>query len=135
MASITNSHQFHQTYRKYIFANRAYTDHWTYQRWDQVYRRSKHPLLTGHTQHEPHLKHKFSRKKISVYRAGQRNSLSKSVRPVNGTMYSKCKAHTDPLLYHRCDQLPNRSKHPLSTGHTHCDPHIKSKIHESNQCV
>jgi hypothetical protein len=27
----------------------AYTDFFKYQRWDQVPRRSKHPLLTGHT--------------------------------------------------------------------------------------
>ena len=29
------------------------TDSWTHQRWDQVPRRSKHPLLTGHTRREP----------------------------------------------------------------------------------
>ena len=32
----------------------ANTDPWIYQRWDQVPRRSKHPLLTGgHTHSEP----------------------------------------------------------------------------------
>ncbi|XP_056000247.1 uncharacterized protein LOC130048105 isoform X5 [Ostrea edulis] len=33
----------------------ANTDPWTHQRWDQVPRRSKHPLLTGHTRREPHI--------------------------------------------------------------------------------
>jgi hypothetical protein len=28
-------------------------DPWQHQRWDQVHRRSKHPLSTGHTRCEP----------------------------------------------------------------------------------
>jgi hypothetical protein len=31
---------------KYKFENRANTDLWIYQRWDQVPRRSEHPLST-----------------------------------------------------------------------------------------
>ena len=31
----------------------AHTDPWIYQRLDQVPRRNKHPLLTGHTHREP----------------------------------------------------------------------------------
>ncbi|XP_056000244.1 uncharacterized protein LOC130048105 isoform X2 [Ostrea edulis] len=37
----------------------ANTDPWTHQRWDQVPRRSKHPLLTGHTRREPHILIRF----------------------------------------------------------------------------
>ena len=33
--------------------NQAYTDPWKHQRWNQVPRRSKHPLLTGHTRRAP----------------------------------------------------------------------------------
>jgi hypothetical protein len=31
----------------------ANTDHWIYRRWDQVPKRSKHPLLIDHTRREP----------------------------------------------------------------------------------
>jgi hypothetical protein len=33
----------------------ANRDLWIYQRWDQVPRRSKHPLMTGHTRREPYV--------------------------------------------------------------------------------
>jgi hypothetical protein len=31
-------------------------------------------------------------------------------------------ANTDPQIYRRWDQVPRRSKHPLSTGHTRREP-------------
>jgi hypothetical protein len=31
-------------------------------------------------------------------------------------------ANTDPWIYRRWEQVPRRSKHPLSTGHTRCEP-------------
>jgi hypothetical protein len=31
-------------------------------------------------------------------------------------------ANTDPRKYWRWDQVPRRSKHPLPTGHTRCEP-------------
>ncbi|XP_048730227.1 uncharacterized protein LOC125647559 isoform X2 [Ostrea edulis] len=40
------------TLYRYSWSN---TDPWTHQRWDQVPRRSKHPLLTGHTRREPYI--------------------------------------------------------------------------------
>jgi predicted phosphodiesterase len=59
-------------------------------------------------------------------------------------------ANTDPRIYRKWDQVPMRSKHPLSTGHTHRQPHFKVKnqksklmcpgnvngtIRSQNQCV
>jgi hypothetical protein len=37
----------------------ANTDPWKYRRWDQVARRSKHPLLTGRTRRVAHFKPKI----------------------------------------------------------------------------
>jgi hypothetical protein len=45
-----NSHQSHKSHRKYKFENRANTDLQIYQRWDQVPRRSKHPINQTHKQ-------------------------------------------------------------------------------------
>ena len=52
-AKIMNPDQSH-TYKWKTIQNEcmANTDPWIYQRWDQVHRRSKHPLLTGHTHRE-----------------------------------------------------------------------------------
>jgi hypothetical protein len=44
----------------------ANTDPWIYRRWDQVPRRSKHPLLTSRTRRESHFKRKKPLVKISV---------------------------------------------------------------------
>jgi hypothetical protein len=55
MAYITNSHQFHKSHRKYKSEKGVNTDLWIYQRWDQVPRKCKHPLLTGHTRREPYI--------------------------------------------------------------------------------
>ncbi|XP_056020094.1 titin-like isoform X2 [Ostrea edulis] len=52
---ITNSDQSHNSYKQYKIDSWANTDPWTHQRWDQVPKRSKHPLLTGHTRREPHI--------------------------------------------------------------------------------
>jgi hypothetical protein len=30
-------------------------------------------------------------------------------------------ANTNPRTYRRCDQVPRRSKHPMSTGQTRCE--------------
>ena len=38
---------------QYKMSEIAHTDPWIYQRWDQVPRRNRHPLLTGHTHREP----------------------------------------------------------------------------------
>ncbi|XP_056016734.1 uncharacterized protein LOC130053461, partial [Ostrea edulis] len=50
-----NSDQSHNSYKQYKIDSWANTDLWTHQRWDQVPRRSKHPLLTGHTRREPYV--------------------------------------------------------------------------------
>ena len=50
----------------------AKTDPRIYRRWDQVPRRSKHPLLTGHTRREPRstiVNAELSAVKVSVPRA------------------------------------------------------------------
>ncbi|XP_048730689.2 uncharacterized protein LOC125647898 isoform X1 [Ostrea edulis] len=47
--NITNSDQSHNSYKEYKIDSWANTDPWIYQRWDQVPRRSKHPLSTGPT--------------------------------------------------------------------------------------
>ncbi|XP_048733691.2 calcium and integrin-binding family member 3-like isoform X2 [Ostrea edulis] len=44
-----------QAYKQYKIDSWANTDPWTHQRWDQVPRRSKHPLSTGHIHREPYI--------------------------------------------------------------------------------
>jgi hypothetical protein len=53
IAKITNSSISHKCYRKNKSDNGR-----TYQRWDQVPWRSKHPLPTGRTHHAAHIKRK-----------------------------------------------------------------------------
>jgi hypothetical protein len=48
-------HRSLKSWRKYKSENGANTDLWIYQRWEQMPRRSKHLLSTGHTRHEPHV--------------------------------------------------------------------------------
>jgi hypothetical protein len=50
MAKIPKSDQFRNTSKRNKWAN---TDLRIYHRWDQVPRRSKHPLSTGHTRRDP----------------------------------------------------------------------------------
>ena len=52
-AKITNSDQSRKSQIQYKNKSWANTDPWAHQRWDQVPRRSKHPLLIGHTRREP----------------------------------------------------------------------------------
>jgi hypothetical protein len=58
-------------------------------RWDQVLRRTKHPLLTGCTRREPH----FKRKKHFE---------------MENPLYSKYQVYIDPWKYQRWDQVPRR---------------------------
>ena len=52
-AKITNSGQSQNSHEEYKIKSWANTDPWTHQRWNQVPRRSKHPLLIDHTHREP----------------------------------------------------------------------------------
>jgi hypothetical protein len=57
-----------------------------YRRWDQVPKRSKHPLLTGRTRREPFKTQRLLVVKISGSRLGKRkNPQSKSVRQIRKT--------------------------------------------------
>jgi hypothetical protein len=42
---------------------------------------------------------------------------------------NKC-SNTDPRIYRRWGQVPRRSKHPMSSGHTRREPIYTPLIHE-----
>jgi hypothetical protein len=54
---ITNNHQSLESCRK--IENMTKMDLWIYQMWDQLHRRNKHRLPTGHIRLECHLKLKY----------------------------------------------------------------------------
>ena len=89
--------------------NSRNTDPWTYQRWNQVPRRSKHPLLTGYTHREPYLHIRLSLIKYIQIRLAEQTavkvSVSKSGNEINRSHSVSKSGNGIIRRYNQCTQL------------------------------